>query len=160
MAYHDTPRNGFTLIEALVVITIIVILFAMSAVNLSRPQETANITTTLDTVLADIKNQQILAMSGDEGGTTSAQPQGLLFQSNNFILFAGSSFVPADPNNFTESLGTGITLSTTLPVNTLIFVKGTGEVQGFTSGSNTITLAGAHSSHTITVSRFGATTIN
>lgn len=164
MTRSDTPSSqpssGFTLIEILVVITILVILFAASLVNLGKPQETANIATTIDTLVADIKAQQIQSMSGDTGSTTTAQLHGIYLEASQFTLFAGSTYSSSDPNNFVESLPTTIRLTTTIPSAQLIFVKGTGEVQGYTAGNNTITLTSANATHTITVGRYGATTVN
>ena len=144
----------------MLVVLIIALLFAFSVVNLGHPQQAANISTTVDMLLADIKTQQILAMSGNTGTTSAAQPHGLYLQTSQFVLFSGSSYSSSATDNFTESLPSTIQLTTTIPSAQLIFVKGTGEVQGFTAGSNTITLTGPALTRTLTISRFGAVTVN
>lgn len=152
-------QTGFTLAEILVVMVVALALVSLSLVNLGRPQETANSSTLIDTLLADLKSQQILAMSGGTGGTTAAQPQGVYIQSSRFTLFAGGSYNAGDPHNFTENAPGGIRLSTAFPGSSVIFQKGTGEVQGFSGGSNTITVSTANTTKTVTINRFGTATV-
>lgn len=149
--------DGFTLIEVLLALGIIAVLFALSFVNLSQPQNTTNINSVLDRLLADIRSQQLLAMTGNTGRTTSAQQEGIYIENNQFTLFAGSSYNPADTHNFTETAGTQ--LSTSFPGNTLLFNKGDGEVTGYSSGSDTITLTSGSETKTVTINRFGTATV-
>lgn len=160
---HSTRSDqtqGFTLIEILVVLGLVAILFGLSAINLGQPQTTASLDRTLDALLADIKGQQILAMSGDGAGTTSQQPHGLYIGAASFTLFAGNVYDAGDTRNFTENVASNVSLSTTLPGNALLFAKGTGEVNGFTTGNNTITLASGTQTRVITINRLGAITVN
>src|SRR5260221_3280640 len=106
--------EGFTLIELFVVLAIGLILFAATFINLGRPQQTGNVATVLDELLADIKSQQIVALSGGTGGGASAQPQGVFVQASQFTLFAGSSYV-FNANDLVETVPSGVQLSTTLP---------------------------------------------
>lgn len=139
---------------------ILLTLIGLSAINLGRPQAAANISTTLDTMLSDLKDQQILAMSGGTGGGSTAIAYGIYIQSSQFTLFSGNSYNGSDPHNFVEMAGNRVTLSTTLPSSVIIFQKGTGDVQGYTSGSDTITLTGPNSIRTITINRFGGLSVN
>lgn len=152
-------ESGFTLVEFLVVIAISVILFSLMTLSLGKTQETSTVASATDTLMSDIKNQQILAMTGDKGSQTSQQPQGIHIQSNLYVLYAGSSFNSGDTNNFTVSVNPS-TLSTTFPGSDLLFNKGDGSVSSFSSGSNTITITRYSTSKTITVNRFGAMTVN
>lgn len=146
--------------EMLIVVLIIAMVFAISSVNLGRPQVDASIDTTVDELVADLKSQQMLAMSGEQGSAAAQQPQGIFVQSNNYILFAGSSFSAGDANNFTVSGKQGISYATTLPSGRVIFNKGTGDVSGYANGSNTIIVSSSGSTKTISISRFGAVTVN
>lgn len=157
--YVQKKESGFTVIELLVVLVMIAILFALSTVNLGKDQITASLTTTTNSLVSDLRNQQILAMEGDSGSTNSAQPHGIYLQSNNYVLFAGSTYNSSDTYNFPMSTG-AVNLSTTFPSNQVLFSKGDGSVSGFSSGQNTITLSLQGNSETITINRFGATTVN
>ena len=156
----QTNRSaGFTVVEILIVMAMILMLVGLSFVNLGRPQAAGTISTTLNTLLTDLKDQQLMAMTGGTGGGSAAVSYGIYVQSNQFTLFSGSSYSGSDPHNFTESAG-GITLSTTLPSSIVIFQKGIGDVQSYTSGSDTITLTGKNITRTITINRYGGLTIN
>ncbi len=155
-----TTQAGFTLIELLVVISIGLVLFGLISINLGQTQTTGSVATVVDTMLSDIKQQQLQAMVGDVGGTSSQQSQGLFIQSNNYTLFAGTSYSGADSNNFIVTMPSTITLATSFSGNTVSFAKGTGQLQSFVNGSNTITVNGKGASKVITIGRLGNVTVN
>lgn len=155
---HRKQESGFTLVELLVVIIIITILFALSTVNLGQAQTTASLQSITNTLLADIKNQQLLAMVGEEGSTSSQQPHGIYIEAHSYVLFADASYTSSDSNNFTVQTGSD-TVTTTFPGSQVVFTTGEGGVASFSAGNNTITIAGNGSSQTITINRFGATAV-
>ena len=158
---HSRPhQSGFTLIELLVVMAISIILVGLISINLGQSKTSVSLSTVTDTLLADIKQQQMQAMTGDTGSTTSQQPHGLYLQATTYTLFAGSAYSAGDSNNFAVSLPQTVSLSSTLSGSTLLFSKGSGDVQNFVNGSNTITLTGIGGSKTITIGRFGALSVN
>lgn len=154
--------QGFTLIEVLLVIGLMGILTVLVVVNLVRPQTSASLDGTVNTLVADIKSQQLKAMSGESLSATTAQEHSIRLQTNNYTLFKGTTYSGADADNFVVTLQTGITLANTFPSGTLIFSKASGEISGFTAGSNTITITNSISGQakTITLNRYGAITVN
>lgn len=153
-------QEGFTVVEIMVVVAIIALLFALGTINLGNTQTTTSLSSAVSGLVADIKSQQMLAMSGDQGSVTSQQPQGLYVQSGTYTLFAGTTYNSGDTNNFTVNPGQGISLSTTFPSSTVLFNKGTGEVSGYSATTNKITLTFNGTSKTVTIDRFGAVTVN
>ena len=153
-------QSGFTLVELLVVLTIILILFGLTTINLGQSVSTTNTATTVDSLLADLRNQQLLSMVGGNGSSGTQQPHGIVVQATKYTLFSSAVYSSSDSSNFDVSTGPSVTLSTTLPSSQVVFNKGDGSVAGFTAGSNTITVTTAGTSHTITINRFGATTVN
>ena len=153
-------QHGFSLIELLIVFVIAAILFVVGFVNLGRPQANATISGSIDTLLTDLKAQQSQAMVGGTSGLATAQAYGLYVQSSSYTVFAGTSYSAGNATNFVLTMPTGVSLSTTLPSSTVVFSKGTGEVQGFVSGSNTISLTNATGVKTITINRLGTLTLN
>jgi hypothetical protein len=135
-------------------------LFGLIGINLGHPQTVASATTSVDTLLADLRSQQLLAMVGGTNSSGSVQPHGIYFQATDYTLFADSSYNAGDTDNFVVQLTPGAQLTTTLPSAQVVFTEGTGEVAGFVSGSNTITLTSGDISRTITINRFGAPTVN
>ena len=160
MAYARIKQQGFTLIEVMISVAIIAVLLALSSVNFGQSQSAVNVATATDRLLADIKSQQSLAMAGEMGSAMSAQPHGIFIQSNQYTLYAAPTFSSGDSNNFALSAPSSITFSSTLPGSTLLFDTGSGSVHGFVNGSNTITVSGVGGARTITIDRFGATTVN
>ena len=157
---HPTPplkQAGFTLVELLVGLVIITVLFALSTVNLGRPQTDVTIQSSVDTLLSDIKSQQLLAMSGDEGSTTSEQPHGIFVEASKYTLYTGATFSLGDSSNYVVNAPANTTFSSTLPSGKLLFNKGPGDVSGLSGSSTyTITVAQTNGSKVITINRFGA----
>ncbi len=153
-----SQQGGFTLVELLVVIVIIALLFVLSTINLGHAQSSASVNSVTDTLLADLKAQQLLAMSGDMGSNTTQQAHGIYFQSNSYTLFADTTYNSADTNNYTVNISPD-TLTTTFPGNDVTFEVGDGTITGFTSGDNTITITGTSQTQTITLDRYGATSV-
>lgn len=150
---------GFTLIEVVLTVALVGGLCAISFVSLGKPQTTASLSGAVDTLVADLKSQQLLAMTGNQGGASSAQPQGIFIQSNQYTLFAGTAYDSQDEHNFTLTPGQGLSFSTTFEDSAVSFVKGSGEVEGFVDGDNTITVQKNGDSRTVTLNRFGMVTV-
>lgn len=155
----SSQQAGFTLVEALVTTGIIVVLFALSTVSLGQPQDSTDTNNAVDTLLNDLKAQQIAAMAGTTGSTSTQQPAGIYVQSNQYTLFTGSSYSAGDSYNYVYTAPTGVTFSTTLPGGIVLFSKGVGDVSGFTAGSNTITVTTNGVTKVITINRLGALTV-
>lgn len=151
---------GFTILELLLAFALFAISATLITINFVRPQTAASISTTTDTLAADIKNQQIKAMDGDSMGAASAQSHGIVFQPPSaYVLFRGSSYSPGDSENLTVDTSPAV-ISTTLPSSTIIFQRISGEPTTFTSGQNTVTISNAGESKTITINRYGVMAIN
>jgi prepilin-type N-terminal cleavage/methylation domain-containing protein len=157
---NSSFEAGFTLVEIMITVAIIATLAALTLVNLGKPQVTASQNSIVDTLVADLKSQQLLAMAGDSGGSASRQPQGVYIQASQYTLFAGPNFDSNDTNNFSITADQNTTFSSTFPGSKVIFATGSGEVQNFAGTTNTITVHRADDTKTITLNRLGAVTVN
>ncbi len=144
---------GFTLIEVLLTLALVAGLCALSFTSLGQPQVTASLAGTLDTLVADLRSQQLLAMTGN-GDAGSAQPHGIVIASDHYTLFAGTSFDSGDDANYTVTPGEGISLDTDFPDEQIVFSQGTGEVRNFSSG-HTITVDAQGQNKTISINPLG-----
>ena len=135
-------RPGFTPPELIIVIAIMLTLAVVISNSLLSGQHQTTLNTSLTTLIADAKAQQLKAMTGDTEGRPTADSYGIYIQSDRYVLFHGSVYSADDPGNSIIPLATGITLSTTFPSSSLIFTKGSGEISGIVSGTDTITLTG------------------
>lgn len=134
-------QKGFTFIELIVVIGIMTTLLGIATTNLLGAQNSASLNTTVDTLISDIRNQQLKALTTDTQGRATTDNYGVYFETDNYVLFHGSIYSPADPSNYKIDYGNQIQASNiSFPNSEIIFSKGNGEISGYTSGSNTITL--------------------
>lgn len=145
--------NGFTLIEVIVVLGVLVTLMAFATVNVLQLQRHTHIQTTVTTLVADIYEQRQRSMTGDTQGRSSADMYGVYFQTGDYVLFHGSSYSAVDPDNVTIPIESPIQMSgTTFPGATLIFAAGSGEIVGFSPTGNTISLTNTTNSESIVLS--------
>ncbi|HYM65488.1 MAG TPA: type II secretion system protein [Candidatus Sulfotelmatobacter sp.] len=152
-------NRGFTLIELVVVMGILIMLFSFASFNFVGVQRKTSINSFADDLVSDIASQQTKAMVGV--GTSSGDNYGIYFQSDKYILFKGTSYSANDPNNFTVSLDSGSSFSSvTFPGSSIIFSSISGELNGFSQGQNTVTIKDLQSlkTETITVNRYGVVT--
>ena len=154
-------QHGFSLIELLVVSGMSAILFGLIIFSLVRFQNTSSQQSSADSLISDIKNQQSKAMLGSTEGRADSDSYGIYFYSDRYVLFHGSTFDPNEPTNFTVELPEDLAIqSTSFPGNTIIFEKLSGEIVGFSSGSDSLTLNALNINRdiVITLNRYGVIT--
>ncbi len=136
-----TSLSGFTLIELILVMSIFVTLVAFATPTLLGSRTSADINTTMSTVIADVKSQQLKAMLGDTGAGTESNPYGVHFETTSYTLFHGVTYSPTEPTNAVIELpGSTQFGDVNLPGRTLVFAKGSGEISGFVPGADSFTL--------------------
>lgn len=140
-------KNGFTLLELLLVMGIAAILLSLTTINLVKVQRNVSVSAATDTLIADLKSQQIKAMSGSSGGGDF----GIHFtSSNSYVLFHGTSYDLNDPTNFSVSLDDPLKVSSS-PVD-IIFSKPSGET---TTSTVTINNTAGGEVQTLTINKYG-----
>ncbi len=150
-------KKGFTLTELLVVLGITAALLSLVTINLLKPQTSTSTTGAANSVVADLKQQQIKAMMG-EGATGVASPAGIYFNSTSYTLFSGLAYSPNNSDNFTIDLPQNVKFSNnTFPGSKVVFAPLSGEVVGFVSNSASVTVGHVSSSkkETIQLNKYG-----
>src|SRR3989344_4764901 len=145
-----TRRRAFTLVEMMVVVGMLAILMSLGVVNLLKTQQSARITSTVNQLAADLRGQQLKSMTGDTDGTGTISAHGLYIQPTSYTLIRGYSYSASDPANFTVNLESGLALSTSFPSPEVVFLAGSGELSGYTPGSDTFTLIDTASTASVT----------
>lgn len=131
-------KRGFTLTELMVVLGIMAALLSLVTINLLKPQVTTSTTGAVNSLVADLRQQQIKAMMG-EGAPGVASASGVFFDSTSYTLFSGDSYSPNDVNNYRVDLATNMEFSdVTLPGSSVIFALLSGEIVGFTQGATSV----------------------
>lgn len=118
-------KRGFTLVEIIVVMGVMVTLLSLVTINNLRPQKTSALISGSDLLISDIKGQQALAMLGKDAG---------------IILGSANYTLTENGNNFTVNLGNNLQLTNTLSGSKIVFASGSGEVSNFQNGADTIIL--------------------
>lgn len=124
-------NRGFTLVELIVTLSILATLLGISTISLSSSQQKTSITTSVQSIISDMKAQQIKAMTGDTEGRLIPSPYGVHFDANQYVLFHGLAYSSAEPSNFVVSLPSNLEF-TTSGVN-IIFSQTGGELAAATS---------------------------
>lgn len=130
-------------------------------INLIGITKRSSFNSILLTMTADIKNQQLKAMALETNGRETPVPFGITFSQNNYTLFQGVIFDPADSSNFTVNLDESVVVNQiSLPDNTLIFSLGSGEILSFDPVQNRLTLQNTLNGEekTLIVNKYGVIT--
>lgn len=157
--YFVRNNQGFGLLEIIVSVTITSILFALVVINLLGVKQKVSLTTTVDTLITDLRNQQLKTMVGDTGGNSTVENFGIYFDTDRYTLFHGN-FVSGNPSNFTTTLGDNIVFGNiSFPAMQVVFASGSGEIVGAT-GNNTIIIQNTQTQEqkTVTVNKYGVIT--
>ena len=146
-------QSGFTLVELLVSIGILIVIFGIVSMNISPIPSNTLQATSVDMLVNDIRSQQTLAM-------TNNTSYGIRLDLGSYTLFTGPTYVQGSANNFVTTLDSGITITNiTFPNSVIVFLAGSGDVSGYISGSDSFTLGSTVTSKSsvIRINKYGAT---
>lgn len=141
--------------ELIVVMGVVAILLGIGAQSLVGSQHRVSVTSSVSQIIADIKLQQSKAMWGDTEGRASADNYGVFLNSNQYILFHGSV---GNSDDVLVDLDNNITVGP--DGRFFIFAKGSGEIMGYDSGADTITISSPTDSKTLEFNQYGVVVRN
>lgn len=149
-------KSGFTLVEVLIVMGIILILFSITSLNLSNTVPKSSLNDAVQLLVANIKQQQLSALTGNTEGQTNSSSYGIYFTSGKYTLFRGNSYNANDTSNYDVSLN-DINTSFSGTGSVIVFNKGSGEINNFLPTGNTIILTqiNIQQSKNITINKYG-----
>lgn len=161
MRAKNIESRGFTIVELITVMGIILIIFSLSWISLTSLPSRATLQTDTVALINDIKSQQVLAMTGDASGGGTASDYGVHFETTSYTIFKGNSFTPGALGNFTVQLEnanlnfTGITF----PGSIIVFTKGSGEIVGYLPAQDSVSIKDSltGSTKTVRLNKYGAT---
>lgn len=150
-------QKGLTIIELMVAIGILLVLFALTTINISRLPSSAAQSSGYDLLISDIRSQQNMSM-------TRGLSYGVEFEGTSYILFTGTSFNPADSNNFIVNLDPNLSFTgSSFPTNAngsyVVFSVGTGDFANYISGHDSISITNNATGEVkqVRINKYGAT---
>lgn len=157
MSNSHRLMTGFTLVELLLAMGIATVIFGISSILLSNLIPRASLNSTHEVLKAEIRQQQLSAMTGKKDGSGQANSYGVLIEQDKYTLFSGSEFSPLPVDSIVVDLPSTISLSTNFPNNVIIFERGNGEISNFDPTAKTITIVNSLTgeSRNITLNRYG-----
>lgn len=151
-------KKGFTFVELVIVMGIITLLMMIASVNLLPVKQKVSLSTTVQSLITDIKQQQLKAMSGETN-------QGIYFDPDqkNYFVFKGGIYDPLNTTNFKVPLGDQILVTSLDFTNRqMIFLPESGEIGSFNPSFplNKIILQNTFSGEqrTVSINKFGVIT--
>ncbi|MFA6081700.1 MAG: type II secretion system protein [Patescibacteria group bacterium] len=124
-------HTGFTLVEIVIVMGIMVVLMMIGSVNFFPIKQKVSLTTTVSNMITDFKQQQLKAMSGKLS-------TGIYFDPDNksYVVFEGDTYNPANNSNFRINLGDQIETSIIdFSGRQIIFNPLSGEINNYINGN-------------------------
>jgi len=154
---------GFTYIEVIVVMAILSIFFGIASINLLKVQRSSEMNAAISILISDLKEQQTKAMTGFSGTLLVAQDYGIHFNENDYVIFDGSTYSAGSESNFSVELAPSLSFSSvSFPDGNVVFEKGSGEILGYSPGSNEIAITDETNSETVNIQLnfFGVSSTN
>lgn len=142
-----TRKDGFTIIELLLVIAIVITLGTTSVVFFSRFLTQNAVITTQDQLIGQLRKAQLYSMMGRQNGNW-----GVVFAANKITLFQGNSYAARNAA-FDESFSVNQNIDIA-NFSEIVFTKTT----GLPSSSGLYTITGADSVKQVTVNAQGVVT--
>ncbi len=155
-------KKGFTVVELLVSIGILMTLFALTTINLTGLPSSAFQNSSLDRLVSDLRSQQTKAMVGFDSGAppSGGVPYGVHFEDASYTIFTGLSYSSSDPNNFVVSLDPSLTFTEIrFPNSQVVFEAGTGDIAGYSVGNDSVSITDAVTGvvKSLRLNKYGAT---
>lgn len=121
-------QTAFTFIEVVVAMGVVSILFSIATTDLFHIHYRTNLANSVTACIADIRQQQLQAMTGSTNGEGLGDNYGVYITAHQYTLFKGV-YSPSDPSNRTIVLEYPIEFTAVLlPASTILFASGSGTV--------------------------------
>jgi len=155
-------KKGFTVVELLVSMGILMVLFALTTINLTRLPSSTSQSSSYIRLTSDLRGQQTEAMVGYDSATppVGGVSYGVHFETASYTLFNGSDYSPDDPSNFVVNLDPYLTFTgINFPNSQVVFDTGSGDIAGYVAGSDSVSITNSLTSEvkTLRLNKYGAT---
>lgn len=146
-------QHGFTLVELLLVMGIVVVIFGFITLNLTTIVTQTPSDSFVTILISDLRKQQLDAMNCVNESLGCSK--GIYFSSNYYVLFSGEEYDPSESSNFRVDAPPDISLVASLPQNEVVFTAYSGEVVNYSSESATLQVIGQGKTDQIVINELG-----
>lgn len=154
----NNRKQGATIIELLFVMLIIGVFVRLVTLNLFRSQQRVSLSMTRDSVIRDLRGQQMKAMSGMTRTPGSYVDYSIRFEQQRYILYPGTVYASDNPENMVVVLDNIMQFSgIVFPNGTVSFARLSGDMRSYAAGSDSVILQNIQTGqqHTITINERG-----
>ena len=154
-------NRAFVLIEVVIVFGMLAVITLLTTINVFGSNRSASLSGAVNALVADIKTQQMKAMTGSQSSGVTPLGYGVHFDTTGYTLFNGLIYSAADTSNSRVTNDTKLTFSTIdLPNNSIVFSSRSGDFVGYSQDANTITIthSDSGSSKTLQLNSYGIVT--
>lgn len=149
---HIFGREGFTLVEMILTMGIIVMLLTISSLLLTGLIPKASLVSASEQLIAELRQQQLETMVG-EVSKTGSQPssRGIKIEPHRYIFFEGEDFDPEAVSNYEVSVEEPLSLETDFDNQILVFALGSGEIIDYQADASTITIKNSSNQESVSI---------
>jgi len=151
-------KKGFTLPELIITMSILGMITSIIVINVLTAQSKATVNNTILTFVADLRSQQLKAMTGEKEGQAGNDAYGVRFNQTDYVLFKGTTYTANNPTNFSIKLSGSAQFTNDLfPSAQVVFASVSGEIINYVANSDSIILQDPTSSFqkTLKLNRVG-----
>ncbi len=155
--HSGVSGRGITVIELLVVLAVLGIIIAVVIPQFSKTRENQVLKSGVQDVLSSINKARSQTLS-----SLNSSSYGVHFQSDEVIIFKGTSFSDNDPNNENISITSPASISNVI-LNLISAIPGEiyfNRLSGSPSKTGTVTISTTNYSKIITISATGAASVD
>ena len=147
-----TSQKGATLVELLVIMSIVGILTRLVTLNVFRGQQRASLTVTRDMLVSDLRKQQLRAMEGVTAEPGVYLDYSVRFESNKYVLYPGVVYDEENSANEMVTLDPVLQLDPTrLSGGTITFSRLSGEIRAYDADNSMIVLRNTQTGNHYTI---------
>jgi hypothetical protein len=136
-------------------------MMALVVPSIQSTQQGSSVDSAIQTLVADINQQQIKAMLGEVSSSVPIE-YGVHFTPTGYVVFKGSTYSAADTSNITITLSDNLTFNTiNIPDATIAFSRIYGEVVNYSATQHSIELKSKYSNEAkiLTFNRYGVISV-
>ena len=135
-------QRGFTLVEIVIVMGMMSILYMLSTQSLFRGIRSATLSEVTNQLHRDMRELQFRAMQGKASQSGATVDYSIRFESDRYIFYPGSVYVSENTENRVVPLDSSMQFTDiSIPNQTIIFARLSGDIRNFTSGFDSVTLS-------------------